>query len=228
MRKFSEIEKLKDFERVSGAVSEKYVPIYTSKIVEALKDWEFIDGIRYTKGRTFHSVKLKKNDDYIIIDNSFDRSRAFSFKLVAGNTYIPLGLNRVIHRGEGAGKINDEIAENPEAINEAVKNAKLIANKLDRIPATETFKKAIIDTVFEKTKNAKNFDELDLIIGYSYDTVKKYVDTVVDRYIDGEYYIVKTDGKIRKGRKIKSKYREVEVKNKVFKTIIKEYPELIV
>jgi hypothetical protein len=174
-------------------------------------------------------VRLSKNEDKILFLNSYDGTFAFRFYLISGGINIPVGeLERVIHKGTGAAELDEEFKIHPDEIGKAVERAKLVANNIRNLKITDSLKKEILEIVFEPVTRTKNFESYELTIADSFDTIQKYVDTVIDRYIKGEYFIVKTDGKVRKGRKITSKFREMVVKNKVFDAIVKNHPALAI
>ncbi len=140
---FKDINTLKAFEIVSSNVSKQYVPVYTSEIIDELSPtFKFIEGVRYHACNSVHSVTLQnKEGDIISIDNSYDRSRAFSLRLNYGQLTIPLDLDRVIHRGESAQLLADELLLDKEILFKAIKNAKTVGLSLKESKIPESFKK---------------------------------------------------------------------------------------
>lgn len=224
---------LETFENVSPKVSNKYVPIYTSEIVRDLApEYTFVEAVRYCTYNTMHSVLLKNDEgDAIVIDNSYDRTRAFSLHYSIGKFNIPLNLERQVHIGENAKHLVEDLTLNKADIKVAIENAKIIAQNLKETHIIDKFKTDIINIVFKQITSRKNFVELDLDIADSYDNFFDFINTVVDRYYKGEYHIVKKTAKgesIKKGRVIKSRFSKLKITNKIHKYLVESAIELFV
>ena len=233
VRIITDQNELEIFENVSPKVSAKYVPIYTSEVVRDLApEFKFVEGVRYCSYNTMHSVLLKNEDgDVIVMDNSYDRSRAFSLYFSVGKFNIPLNLDRQIHIGENARHLVEDLTLNKKDIQKAIEDAKTIARNFKDTHIIDDFKKEIIDIVFKQVKSRKNFVELDLIIADGYDNFFDFINTVIDRYYKGQYHVVKKTAKgerIHKGRVIKSRFGRLQISNNVYKHLAKNHIELFV
>ena len=227
-RKLKNIEAVKRIENVDPAVSDQYVPIYTSKIVEHLQpECQFIVGWKFFPKLSAHNVVLSYKDETIIITNSYDRSRAFSMLIGKNHFYVPVKLDRVIHRGQGAEEVAEEFINNKKALFEGIENAKKIVNYFKDTKITEKTKKEIFNIVFKRQIDQGK--KIIITIGDSYNTIQKYIDTIVERYFEGDYYTENPkNGKIRKGRKIKSRFNQLYVTNKIVKYIEQNHPEIFI
>jgi len=227
---FQNEEAIKRFEHVAGKVSDQYQPIYTSYIVEVMKP-EFHLERGYDLGGTRHSVKIVNDrDEYIVIENSFDGSWAFRLWVGKRGEYfhIPLDLERVIHRGQKAKSLTENFLYSKEEVLEAFKNTRTIMKKLQETRISENVKKRIIEEVFKK--QIKDGLEVEIEIASSYDTIYDYIQTVLERYVDGGYYLKNPrSDKVRKGRKKSQEvFLKMRVMNNLYKIIQEEYPEVLI
>jgi hypothetical protein len=227
------LQDLKKIEVISKGVSDKYVPIYTSEIIKELEpEFEFVSGSRYFNSLTRHEVILKttkfnKEGDFILIENSYDRSRSFRLSFLSKGILIPLNLEKVVHIGENAQNLTKDLLVNKDEVLKALENAKKIVEYFRSTPISKKLKKDIYGIVFEKHLN-KNF-EIDITIGDSYKTIFDYIDTIVDRFLKGEYFIAnKSTNKIRRGTKIKSKFAQITLTNKIYKHLKETYPAIFI
>lgn len=230
---FDNVDALNHIEKVSPKVSDKYVPIFTSKVIQNLSpEFEFKSGLKFSNANSQHMVYLKyDNQTDIAIANSFDRSRAFSVHLVSNNIHIPLDLDRQIHVGEHAASLTENFKINKSEVVDAIKHAKSIVFKLQRTPAIDRIKTDIINIVFDTPMKRKGFAELDFKIDRDVKTVYTYINAAVDTYIKGEYHIaLEKNGKdiIRKGVKINSRFKKICIMNSIYKYIEKELPEVLI
>jgi hypothetical protein len=133
------VEDVKSIENVALKVSDRYVPIYTTDIIEALApEFEFVTGYKFGRGKsTKHYVTLKnKDNDQIRIFNSFDASMAFRAYLVSDDIQFSLvDDNRVVHVGDKARSLGDKdaITDIKESIINAIPNMKLLSSKLQDV-----------------------------------------------------------------------------------------------
>jgi hypothetical protein len=221
------LEELRKLEKVSPEVSEQYVPIYTTKIIEELTpEFEVVNILRVFAGRNRHEVTLRRGDDYVVIENSYDRSRSFRLSFLSKGILIPLDLEKIIHRGENAKNLTEDILVNKDKVIEALENAKTIVETLRSAPITKKHKKEILNIVFERF--IKKGYEIDITIADSYKNFFDYIGTVVERYIDGDYYYEGANNKVRKGRKVKSRFLQLSITNKVYNYLKETHPAVFI
>ena len=233
---FNTIEELKAFETVTGNVSKKYVPIYTSEIIEILApEFHFVSGEKYYNFNSAHTVFLEsENGIKIAISNSFDRTRAFSAFLIADEVRIPLNLDRQIHLGQEAAALTENFKANKPEFFVAIEHATAIVRKLKTTNIPQYVKDEVQEIVFAATKKRKGFLELDLNIADNYDNCYTYINTCISRYVKGEYNVViesksHKDGEvIRKGVKLGSRFVKLQVTNEVYTYLSTEMPELFI
>ena len=226
------IEQVASTEIVSDRVSEKYIPIFTTSIIKIMNpEFKFKGGIRYHKSTSTHTVYLKDDMDTISITNSYDRTSALRFDFMVGSFHIPLNLEYQKHIGKNAATLVEDLKVHKAAILEAVKMAKITERNLKELRITESFKKTIKDEVFRDIIKNKNFVKLDISIGDSFDTFYKYIDTLVSRFDEGDYFVTshtRTGVKLRRGIKIKSRFRKLLTVNKINELLLDKYPEVFV
>ncbi len=230
---FNTVGELEEFEYVDSKVSAKYVAIYSSQIIKDLApEWSFVEGTRFWKRNTAHSVLLEnKEGDRISITNSYDRSAAFSLHyLVKGGIRIPLNLDRQVHIGKNAASLVEDLTLNKDELAIAVKQAKTLVLKMKDTRINDRFKPEIIDIVFSNIVERKDFLELDLTIGDEYTTVYSYITTVVERFFAGHYnYVVKLksgEEKIRKGKVNTNRFSKLYRTNKLYQHLLEKHLEL--
>jgi hypothetical protein len=192
------IKEVQAIEKVSPKVSERYVPIYTTELIEALApEFEFVQGYKFGRGTgSKHYITLKnKDNDCIRIYNSFDASLAFRAYLVSDDIQFSIvDENRVIHTGDKARSLGDKdhIQEIKEAIIKAIPNTKLLSSKLkdteidldseiaDKIKeAISKYKMYHYIRSKKRTKKAEKDVDVDVdyeFVNYTDDVVKKLQD----------------------------------------------------
>ena len=235
---FDTIKELKAFEVISSGVSEKYVPIFTSEIIEILSpEFKFVSGEKYYNFNSAHTVFLEDTKGTrIAISNSYDRTRAFSAYLISEEMRIPLNLDRQIHLGSEAAVLVENFKLNKPEFFVAIEHAKEIVGKLKTTNIPEYLKEEIVTYVFDKPLKRKGVVELDLVIAETdyYNTCYGFINTVIGRYVKGDYNLVvesKThkDGEIiRKGIKLSSRFIKLQVTNAVYNYLAEELPELFI
>ena len=233
---FSTIEELKAFELVDTNVSDKYVPIYTSEIIEILEpEFKFVGGEKYYNFNSAHTVFLEsENGIRIAISNSFDRTRAFSAFLIADEIRIPLDLDRQIHLGSEAAALTENFRDNKPEFFVAIEHATAVVRKLKTTNIPQYVKDEVTEIVFAATKKRKGFIELDLNIADNYNTCFTFINSCIYRYIKGEYNVVlesksSLDGEvIRKGSKLSSRFVKLQLTNEVYSYLAEELPELFI
>lgn len=226
------IEQVASTEVVSDKVSEKYVPIFTTSIIDIMTpEFKFSHGIQYCKSTSLHTVYLTNGEDTIAVTNSYDRTSALRFSFMLDGLHIPLNLEYQKHIGQNASSLVEDLEAYKPAILEALELAKIAEKNLKATHIPESFKKVIKDEIFKDTMKNKNFVRLELNIGESYDTFYKYIDTIVNRFNEGDYFVTSFSNngtKTRNGMKIKSRFRKLQVVNKINKLLLEEYPEIFV
>jgi len=233
---FNSISELTSFENVSGNVSDKYVPIYTSEIIKILEpEFKFVSGEKYCNFNSQHSVFLENDTgDTIIITNSYDRTRAFSASLIADEIRIPLNLDKQIHLGSEAAALTENFKENKVEFFKAIEHAKDVIRNLKSTNIPDYIKEVVIEKVFAKPLARKGFLELDLTISDNYVTCFTFINSAITRYVNGEYNIALTskthvDGEvIRKGVKTNSRFIKLQITNEIYSYLKDEIPELFI
>jgi len=228
-------EEVKALEIIDENVSEKYVPIYTSEIIEHLEpEFSFKYGVKYYNFNSAHSVYLDYKGATISIENSYDRSRAFSFKYNDNGFIIPLNLNRKLHIGEQAKIIVDNISVNKDELIDAIENAKSAVEKLKHTPVRDDFKIAVRDIVFKQPMSKDNFVELvDWNVSEIYKNVYDYTNAMIKKYEEGDYFVKlksKKTGNIelKAGRKSSSAFLKLQMTNAIYKYIKEAFPEVFI
>jgi hypothetical protein len=216
------IKEVQAIEKVSPKVSERYVPIYTSELIEALApEFEFVSGYKFGRGTgSKHYVTLKnKDNDYIRIYNSFDASLAFRAYLVSDDIQFSIiDENRVIHTGDKARSLGDKdhIQEIKEAIIKAIPNTKLLSSKLkdteidldseiaDKIKEAISKKRLYSFKRSQKRSKKVEKDADYEFVNYTDDVVKKlqdagknisiysYINLSIKNFLQGNYGIKNT------------------------------------
>ena len=219
---------LKKLEKVSSEASEQYVPISTTKIIQDLSpEFKFISANRVFPISSRHEVILQHGNDYILIENSYDRSRSFRLSFLSNGVLIPLDLEKVVHRGEFAKNLEQDILVNKDKVIEALHNAKTVVTTLKNSPITDKYKTEITNIVFEK--HIKKGFKVDVgVIASRYENFFDYGATLAERLIDGAYYYENDKGKLRRGRKIKSRFLQLEAVNKVIKYLKDNNPAVFI
>jgi len=222
------LQELKKLEKVSSEVSDKYVPISTTKIIEELSpEFTFVSANKVFYGLSRHEVVLKRGEDYILIENSYDRSRSFRLSFLSNGILIPLDLEKVVHIGEFAKNLVEDILVNKDKVIEALHNAKTVVTTLRNSPITLKYKKEIKNVVFEK--HIKKGFKVDVgSIASRYDNFFDYSATLAERLIDGDYLYENDKGKLRKGRKIKSRFLQLDAVNRVIKYLKDNNPAVFI
>jgi len=213
-------------------VSKKYVPILSTEIVDILApEFEFTQGVRYYNYNSAHSIHFEYKGNHIALENSYDRSRAFSFKLLSNWIALPLDLERQIHLGENAKALTPNFKINKSEISEAISTARTIVNKLKSVSARPEFKAEIENIVFKTIKERKGFLDITFEVGSQYDTVYKYINEICDTYINGHYIyreVVNGETKNRKARKSNSNFMRLQMTNKVYAYLYENYIEAFI
>lgn len=235
VHKLKDLSEVRKIENIDEKVSKKYVPIYTSEVIEHLSpEFEFNYAVKYYSFNSAHSAYLDFNGATISIENSYDRSRAFSFKYNDGAITIPLDLNRQLHIGEKAKVVVNDISINKDAIIKGIENAKTVVEKLKFAKATDEFKDAIKNIIFKQAIEKDNFVELiDADVASTYKSVYTYVNATIKKYEEGNYRIKqvsKKDGQmeLRHGRKSSSAFLKLQITNAIYEYVAENFPEAFI
>jgi hypothetical protein len=230
------IDDLKKIEVISGNLTDRYVPIFTSELIEEL-GFKYLKG--YQLGKTKHVVDVESPNGIIRIYNSYDGTLAFRSYIV-DDIQIPLTDDRVIHMGERAREFKD-IKHIKDIILNSIPNAKMIETKLN-IPVdldSEIVAK-IKETIFsDKMRYYTKRGKTPEFVCYVDDVVKKlqengkevtlktYIKMCIDNYIEGNYGI-KFGDNIKPGKKVRSSFQKIKFVDKISKLINTEYIEYLV
>jgi len=213
-----DIDVIKRMEK-NAVATNSYVPIKTSEVLKLLSP-EFSYYAINIMSRTYHTASLHRGEDYLILENSFNRERAFRLSLYINGMFIPLGLERIIHRGERAESLN---TLNSKEIISLVDNHKEALSKLNNIKVTEKIKNRVIKIIFGNREINLKDQENDI----SYDNLSDFLDKVLMVYKDGNYIIIKGN-KIRKGRRKKNIRYLFNLSNKLYKNLKEEFPFIFI
>jgi len=217
MKVIEDISTLKKWEdRIEE--SDSYIPIRTTDIIEKL-GYEVLT--IYSFSKTYHGVTLYDDEiNRILIENSYKKERAFRLSLYSNGMFIPLGLEKIIHRGERA-KTFSEIDK--VELSEAIKSRKNAIEKMKKVPVSELVEKEIMNVIFGKREIDLKEDENNL----RRDNLADFIEDVLDIYSTGNYFIIKKD-KIRKGRAKRNISYLLSLSTKLYKSIYKNYPFIFI
>ena len=255
MKKDFVLKNLKDvkaIENVSPQVSERYIPIYTTELIEALApEFEFVSGYKFGGGKSpKHYVTLKnKDNDEIRIYNSFDASLAFRAYLVSDDIQFSfVDENRVVHVGDKARSLSDEetITDIKEAIVNAIPNIKLLKTKLKNIEVdvdsdlAEKIKEAISKGALYYYKRSKKSQDYEFV-NYTDEVVKtlqekgkkvsiySYINLSIKNFIEGNYGYRNTKTKaLSGGRPVKSVTNRIAILNSIAKLLEVDFFEYLI
>ena len=248
-KKFIKItpETLPSIEVPSSSCSKVYVPIKTSKLIEALKpEFEFVRGYKMGTRTTKHYVELRNTErnEVIRIYNSFDRTWAFSAYLISDNIQFPIITDgRVIHKGNLARSIED-INDIKAEILEILPKVSELRNNLqnESVEPDSEIVNLIKDVIFKDTiKRYEKRNGVSVTIENNIDTIVeklkehnknfglyRYINLLTKQYIEGDYTIKDENGKTRKGRKVTSAFGKIKIISSVSKVLIEELPEYFI
>ncbi len=234
-REIHSIDELAKFEIVSPNVSEKYVPIFTSDIIEILApEFEFDYGLRFVTGSTKHFVDLVSDEGILRIYNSYDRTLAFRMSYIADGMSVDLGVDRVIHMGQNAKELVEKIRDHKDDILTAFATAKLIVSKLSDTPITKELAEKISDEIFywdTKKKGFQGYDNfIDMFLAEDSKvelSVFTYIQRSIKEYLDGNYtYVI--NGTKKNGRKTKAILTKVYMEKRILNVLEEEFLEYFI
>ncbi len=225
---FSTRKEIKDFEIVADSVSDSYVPIYTTEIVDILQpEFELVGGSRLYASTSAHFVDFKKDNETIRIYNSYDRELALRASLVSDDFIVDLGIDKLVHRGERAKGMIDELKEFKPEILKSIKTAKTIRAKFDTQVIDKNIAKEISDLIFIKHTRKDGFQEYtnyaDILIDKNI-SIKTYITTSINKYLKGEYTVT-NNGKKRLGKATNATFFKVKLQNRIVRYLKANFPE---
>ncbi len=230
---FDTKEELRAFETVSPKVSAKYVPIYTSELIEIMEpEFTLINGCKIFPSWSAHYVDLgNEAGDTIRIYNSFDRRWALGVSLISENGLsIKLGgVDRLIHMGQKAESFKESFAEAKDSILESIANAKVLFGVLSSVSIEKELADKITNIVFRKFIKKDGFQDVsnpaDILLDKSI-SVANYITLTLKNYEDGNYTVT-ANAKKRTGRKTKSVFDKVTSENIIMKLIETDFLEYL-
>ena len=222
------------FEKISPRLSNKYVPIFTSDIINILSpEFKLVGGARIHTSSTTHYVDLESKDGLIRLYNSFDGNLALSANYIVGDIVINLDIERLIHRGNKATTFLDDLKQAKQEIIDAVPAAIEVAKKLHQDSVTPELQKMISDIIFEKEIKKEGFVEYtnytDVVVDNkrkdeSPVSVASYINSTINNYFKGLYTV--TIGSVKTtGKKHSSVLTRITFQNKIIKKLRSEKPE---
>ena len=230
---YTDINDIKAFEKVSPLVTKKYVPIFTSEIIELLKpEFELVEVKRFGKATSAHYADfISKDGIQLRIYNSYDRELALRVNLLADGMLIPLGVERLVHMGQNAKNFTKEFKDAKKEIIDAVQTAKDIDTFLKGHIISEAMAKKFTEVIFKLPKNREAVsikNPVESIVGKMDVTLKEFIKKSIVNYLRGEYQYTNKEGKTLKGPKQGTLLARVIVENRVIKEIDEQFPELFI
>lgn len=215
MKQEIDLKRLKKLE--NGILNSKsYIPI---KSTEFLQKNNLVDNIVniFMLSGTAHIINLNVDGVNISIINSYNRERAFSIRLYINGMFMPLGLERIIHRGPRAKSIEDITEAELKGIIRSKKNYHI---ELKSIPlfsrVVEEIERVLFrnqKVMFIDTPNTNNLGD--------------YLESIMQIYKEGDYYIARNK-KLRKARKKTSINGYLNICNRVYKVLTINYIYLFI
>jgi len=251
MAKIKTLKTIKDIKalEVPTNVTEKYVPIYTTELIEALKpEFKFISGVNFGYKDSKHYVDLNnEKGDRIRIYNSFNGSLALRIYYVSDNLQFSLvDGDRIVHRGDKARNASDKdfLTEVKEAIINSIDNTKTLKTNLEKIEIdlnsdlADEIKKAVSGyTVYQYNRNKDTkFDFVNYVDEVAKKakengnplSVYKYINLTVKNFVDGNFGYKDEKGNVKSGRKVNSSFVKVTVYNSLTKVLEDKLPEYLI
>jgi len=220
------IEDIKRFERISTRVSSKYVPIYTSNLVESLSEgFSIISGsiYRYTSNAHYIVLGSNKNDKLkLYIDNSFDRTVALRISFMYKN--LIFGFIKQVHMGESA----SDISHNYDSVSELYIKASSFIDTLSKYQLDEEDRQVIVEQLFKERGIPLNRVVEESIFKFKEsETTLEYFDRIIGLLMSGEFQINSTKG-IKLARASKSQFLKISMNKRIYTYLTKHNPELAI
>ncbi len=232
---FHDLNELKAFEKVDAKVSAKYVPIYTSAVIEAMSPEFTLDyGQKIFKTWSAHYAMLNnKAGDTIKITNSFDRKWAFGFQLITKEGFtVRVGLDRIVHIGSKAKEFNETFKDQKEDILKAIKNAATFATTLKNTKVQPALQEKITSIVFRKSIATKGFQTLTNDADVLQENAKNgmsvtgYILATLKAFEKGNYTVT-NQGTKKVGGKTKSVFNRTQTESLLMDLIEDEFIEYL-
>jgi len=228
MKTLTSIKELEYFEKISPKCSEKYIPIYTSKLVKELqKGFTFNYASQYRQSINAHYVIMSKgNDVKLFIENSFDRSRSLRISFQY-NRFV-FGFNSQIHLGESA----KAISEHYDQIADLYSSSAKVVDALTRIKFSKDEQLDILKIMLKyKNISLKRLHNIEQYLDTNL-TAIEYIDRIIDLYENGGLQVkdVKMTkgligGKIRETKGSKNTFSKVCLSKNIYDYIKEQYIE---
>lgn len=218
-KRLNSMEEIQSLEKVSPRVSDKYVPMKTSALVNQLQpEYTFSHGSKFRPGSSGHYVIMTKGESIdLMIVNSFDRSAALSMRFNY-NGFI-FGNIRQVHMGESA----KELIGSADEIASWYKNAQRTLNSLQTYKMPEKDLKIIADIVF-KTRGVK-----DKVVNVNYNQ-KNTLDFILHLIsgIQSGTFIKETKRGLKVVRELKNQKKLIKINYRIWKYLEENNPELYI
>ena len=225
------IEDVKSFQVVSSKASEKYVPIFSSDIIEALApEFTFVGGYKPLPADTIHYLDFEnENKDTIRVYNSYNRNLALRMTARVDGFSVDLGLDRLIHRGKKAAEFKADLVESKEFLISKIENAKVLAAHLTDTKITKKLATDISNVIFERITKRKGFqgytNYIDILVPKGI-SVKAYIVQSINKFLDGDFtYTI--SGVKKNGTKVGSVFSKIKLEHSVMDLITEEYMEFL-
>ena len=211
------ITELKQLEKVSPNVSDKYVPIKTSDFIEALSNFDFLYATKYVKGSNMHSAVLSCGEGTnIVIENSYDRRLAFS--IYFEHEGVLFGKVRQVHIGKSA----QELAHMEGEVNEFYTNAIQTLHAMKNLQLDADEYREIARVGFKA--RSINIDETDFQVqDINAENCFEFMQGLILILKMGEF---NRKHSTRKPQLVKSQAKHVKICNQIWQHIAEEHPEL--
>ena len=226
---------VENIENIDANVSEKYVPVYSTELIDILApEFEFKGGLLFHPGSTKHSLHFTTKDgDDLVIYNSYDRRLALGFYLKTGEFNVDVGVDRLIHMGQRAKDFAQALQDSKADILKNIKNTKTMMYTLAQEDIDTTIAANITNIVFgtklykgrERTPSGVQIvNPADYLIEKEI-SVKAYIDLTLKNFYEGNYTYLQ-NGVKKIGRPTKQLFQKVTIQNKLVKYLKEVYPEL--
>ncbi len=227
------IEGLKAFEQISPKVSSKYVPIYSTELVETLApEFTLVKAVKICDSSSMHYTDMiSQEGDHIRFYNSFNRSLAFRMSLITSDGLIVgLGSDRITHIGKNAKNLIDDTVEYKKSIIESITNAKILAKTLKTENIKANLARVISDIIFKNIIEKKGFQGYGNLVDVLLEqdiSITDYINKTIKNFLGGNYtYTVNGVKKI--GRPNRSTYKKVIIETSLIKFLENEFPEYFI
>lgn len=212
---FKSRKELERFERISSRVSKKYVPIYSTKLVESLEpQFKYIGVNPYSRtgnNGSRHYITMSCGESLLLrIENSFDGTLALRISFQYNN--FVFGFIRQVHIGKNAIDMSTT-----NEISEIYKSALKYVDTLSAIKFTKEEQLQIIEIVAKE--RGISIARLNNPEQYTDDNL-----SAID-FIEKILEIVYNQG-VKMSKPLKNDFCKMKVSKKIYKFLDETYPEL--